>query len=137
MTNRPSEDELLAYLEGESSPDESAAVRAAMEADPRLRAWIEAAARDRALTQMWGDLAAARTPGGMVEDAMALVERRALLDSESNQHKATGRSWRPHLAAAAVLLLAGGSAVILAPQIFGPGPASTQMAAAPESEDPA
>lgn len=130
MSHHLDEHELLAWIEGELPARREAEIRDALASDPELLAWAEQARADRAALRAWGESMDTSAPSGMVEDAIAMAERRALLDGDGSDLRLVGGGERPksriagfpsgRLAAAAVLLLAAGAGVLMWPQIMGP-----------------
>ncbi len=79
MAHRPSEHDLLAWIEGEElSPEAAAQVEKAIAADASLRVWVEAARADRDRLRALAEIEAVRAPRGMVDAAMEIAERDAL-----------------------------------------------------------
>jgi len=140
MSKRPSEADLLALIEGELKPDEAARVRRALEADPTLLAWVEGAMQDRAALARLSEKDARLEAPGLVEDAMAAAERRALFEDDAPIPIGRARSgWSPggwKMAAAAAVLLVAGASIALLPVLRGgqvapslPGPVASEDAA--------
>ncbi len=68
---------LLAYVEGDATPDERAQVEAIAQSDPGLRQLLDELATDR---QSLRSLPIPAPPAGLVDDVMSTLERRMLLD---------------------------------------------------------
>ncbi|TVQ32873.1 MAG: hypothetical protein EA376_04295 [Phycisphaeraceae bacterium] len=121
MNHRIEEHDLLAWIEGELAPERARIVESALDADPGLRAWAEAVARDRSLLSASGADAEARAPRGLVEDAIAIVERRALVGADTAGSQRSHRRLRitPVRMGIAASLLMGISLLSLWPLLTG------------------
>jgi hypothetical protein len=132
MSRSVGEDDLLAWIEGELSSEDEARVTGLLEGDPELRAWAESARKDRDLLCEWGRAGATLAPKDLVEHAVAMAEREALLESENDQSMAFGHtgSFRlfttSRIAMAAGLMLAVTAGYFALPALQGPTPAPIQ-----------
>ena len=108
-----SEHDLLGLVEGDLPADRAHAVRTALDADPTLKARLEAMTLDRAALRALG-AARVSAPAGLIRDALARAEREALTPAEEPipivVHRF--RAWRAAGIAAACLVAVG--AVLLA-----------------------
>ncbi len=133
------EQDLLAWIEGELPNDRRAIVEAALNADPELRRWADAAVKDRSRLQSWGDAASSAVPPGLLDDAIAAAEREALVGQATagviGPAGGRFRLSRTQLAAAAGFVLLAGGAVLFAPVIWPAGPGSTGPVALNNAED--
>ncbi len=134
MSKRMSEEEILALIEEQGASDERLESLAAD--DPQLARWIRAARRDRELAESLEN--GVRAPEGLVEDALAEAERRALVGATTHAPHAgrkgrragAGRTPAGHrrirvtplgLTIAAGLFIAAGAATVLPVLISQPG----------------
>lgn len=139
MARRVSESDLLAYIEGDLPDDRTDEVRAALERDPKLAAWADAARADRDALRQWSRPGASIAPPDLVEQAMRQAERNALLglDAGAAQQRRPTVLFRftgPRTAMAAAMLAAVGVAVIYGPGLIqqltpSPAPAPSQQSA--------
>jgi len=120
MARRISEDDLLAFIEGDLPEERRDEVRRALEAEPDLLEWAEGAQTDRSMLQDWGRAGASIAPPDLVEQAMRQAERDALLGAagldEDHRPRVLFRFTGPRTALAAMLVAAVGLGVI-----YGPG----------------
>jgi len=140
MARRVSESDLLAYIEGDLPENRADEVRAALERDPKLAAWADAARADRDALRQWSRPGASIAPPDLVEQAMRQAERNALLglDAGAAQQRRRPtvlfRFTGPRTAMAAALLAAVGLGVLYGPGLVqqltpAPGPAPSQQPA--------
>lgn len=123
MNGGVNEIDLLAWVEGDLPDDRREIVRAALDADPALRALTEGMALDRASLRALG-AERLTAPAGIIADAFAAAERQTILagasamDMESQDAPVRVirfASWRGLAAAAAVAIVAGGALYALRP----------------------
>jgi len=138
MSHRIEEHDLLAWIEGELAPERARLVEAALDADPGLRAWAEAVAKDRSLLRASGVDAEARAPRGLVEDAIAIVERRALVGADTGTAQRSHRRLRitPVRMGIAASLLLGISLLSLWPLLTGSSTPGRRASHGPVAEAP-
>lgn len=134
MARRISEDDLLAFIEGDLPDDRRDEVRRALEGEPDLLAWAEGARADRAAMQEWGRPGASIAPPDLVEQAMRQAERDALLGAagldEAHRPRVLFRFTGPRAALAAMLVAAAGIGFVYGPGLYNqltgsPAPAVT------------
>jgi hypothetical protein len=125
--SRPVRDEdLLAWIEGEATPEQAAQIEAAIAEDARLRAWATGAQADRDMLRAWGEPGASIAPPDLVEQAIAMAERSALLDApadglyELKTQRGPFRLFTPaRLSIAAGLLIAVSAGILATPALQG------------------
>ncbi|MFG0275903.1 MAG: anti-sigma factor family protein [Phycisphaerales bacterium] len=122
MARRISEDDLLAFIEGDLPDDRRDEVQRALEGEPDLLAWAEGARADRAAMQEWGRPGASIAPPDLVEQAMRQAERDALLGAagldEAHRPRVLFRFTGPRAALAAMLVAAIGIGFVYGPGLY-------------------
>lgn len=118
MAHGPNENDLLAWIEGESlTPEQRGALERAFEADGSLKTWAERARGDRDRLRALAEIEAIRAPQGLTSAAMELAEREALVGAPIE--KARSRQSRRiritplRFVAAAGLVIAAGAASLV------------------------
>ncbi len=81
MNTPPNEERLLAWIEGEMSPEEAKAFEAEIADDESLQVFLRGARSDRAQLQFWGRSAALSAPDDLLTEVYARAERRALSET--------------------------------------------------------
>jgi hypothetical protein len=135
MARRISEDDLLAFIEGDLPDDRRDEVRRALEGEPDLLAWAEGARADRAAMQEWGRPGASIAPPDLVEQAMRQAERDALLGAagldEAHRPRVLFRFTGPRAALAAMLVAAAGIGFVYGPGLYNQMTGSSAPAVTP------
>lgn len=109
MSARITEDDLLALIEGELPAHRVPDVRAALEADPALRARVERMILDRNRLRALASQSVEKAPPGILDDALAAAARDALFDEDAERaERSRGRRTQMLVAAGiGVVLLVG------------------------------
>jgi len=109
--------DLSAFLDGQLPPDRAEQMARALEADPQLRAELDALeATRRALS----DLPRHPAPEGLHDAVMEHLERQRLLRAPATVRPARRLRWVRHLAAAAIVVLTVGLGFYLHTMLNGP-----------------
>lgn len=131
MSARITEDDLLALIEGELPAHRVPDVRAALEADPALRARVERMILDRNRLRALASQSVEKAPPGILDDALAAAARDALFDEDAERaERSRGRRTQMLVAAGiGVVLLVGWGGGML--WYVGPGSAERRQASTP------
>lgn len=134
MNDSVHENDLLGLIEGDLPSDRTAAVRAALDRDPALRARVESMTLDRAALRALGAERFA-APAGLIADALDEAERAALVEADPIAPEPVTvyrfARYRAVAVAAVGLIAAGAVLLALRPTIGGAPPAPTRLAKAP------
>lgn len=118
MPDRPTELDLLGWIEGDLPTDRRALVERALAADPALRRRLDAMAADRRILRELPPIAA---PAGLVRAALDASEREALLGPAPSLRPGVlarlGAPRRVALAAGLLLVIGGGALVVWTGQL--------------------
>lgn len=140
MSRESDQHDLLAWIEGEPlAPEQAERLRERLDADPSLRAWVEAVIEDRRQIQAWAEAEYGAAPAGLVSEAVAQVERDALVGPPTHQPPARGsqqqrlRITPMRLAAAAGLALLVSGATLIPLMSERPGRSGERAEAPPAS----
>lgn len=136
MSSRPTELDLLAWIEGDLSHDRAPLVQRAMDSDPALAARLRAMRADRELLMELGHPALTRAPAGLIPAAIEAAERQAVLDDAPAVAGRIAPAARLAMAAGFFLVLAAGAAMMFSGALssFAPPASRTVAAADPAGE---